>query len=79
MAKLRSGNVCPIKNHPSMKNKKVKIASKILHNRYFITLIDKRNGNVVLSYTRCYALALFREFKITNSQSTNIFEHCKNV
>ena len=52
---------------------------KDTRDKYVITPNDKANGNVALICKRFYALTLFRELGITNSQSTNTYEHCKNT
>ena len=41
--------------------------------------INKANGNVVFICKKFYALALFRELGMTNLQSTNLYEHSKNI
>ena len=78
-AKLQSSNICPRKNHTSLQNKSGKEALKDLHDRYVITLIDEKNGNLTLICKRFCELTLLRELGINNSQSTNACEHGKNV
>ena len=50
-----------------------------LHYSNFITPVDKGSNYVILICNKKYALTLFREHKITNSQSTTAYENCKNV
>ena len=44
-----------------MPNKEAKEALKYLHDRWVLTSIDKKNGNVTLICKNFYVLILFRE------------------